>query len=228
MSVYKHELEKVIPQYILELDSVDISEYANYQFSKKYLKNKSKLIRQRKKVYYPLIKSTGRRIAVAIIAATMMGSVTAVAYEPARKAIKDFFVRMFNGYSIVRPVDDSKEIDNHKKTIEKEYNIKVPKEYTLSKDESVKTDDFIWKNYYTKDNQSYVYFSQYTKVYYHANVDNEQAELIQKFDKNQNEILVYSMDNIYTRIIWDNGEYIFELSGTFSESELMEIYYSLK
>jgi hypothetical protein len=51
--------------------------------------------------------------------------------------------------------------------------------------------------------------------------------LVTKIDKFGNEYLIYNYNGSIT-IIWDNGEYIFELSGTMSEAELMELYYTVK
>ena len=39
--------------------------------------------------------------------------------------------------------------------------------------------------------------------------------------------MIYKNDD-FISILWDNGEYIFELSGDISESEIMDIYYSVK
>ena len=39
--------------------------------------------------------------------------------------------------------------------------------------------------------------------------------------------MIYTNDD-FINILWDNGEYIFSLSGEISESEIMDIYYSVK
>ena len=64
------------------------------------------------------------------------------------------------------------------------------------------------------------------KDVYSSQIDNEKAELLKKEDISGNEVLVYSCNN-NVMLIWDNGEYVFELSGNMDEEELMKIYYTL-
>ena len=88
MSDTRSELKKLVPLYCDELNSLDLSLYENYEFSKDYLNKKEKLIKNQSRIYYPLIKTTGRRIASAIIAAAIMGTTTVAAYAPARNAVR--------------------------------------------------------------------------------------------------------------------------------------------
>ena len=161
MSDTRSELKKLVPLYCDELNSLDLSLYENYEFSKDYLNKKEKLIKNQSRIYYPLIKTTGRRIASAIIAAAIMGTTTVAAYAPARNAVRNFFLRNFNDHTVVSVQHDSKDIGE-----------------TSS-------------------------------------------------DKFGNEFILYTNDD-FISILWDNGEYIFELSGGISESEIMDIYYSVK
>lgn len=80
MSDTRSELKKLVPLYCDELNSLDLSSYSYYEFSKDYLNKKEKLIKNQSRIYYPLIKTTGRRIASAIIAAAIMGTTTVAAY----------------------------------------------------------------------------------------------------------------------------------------------------
>ena len=73
-----------------------------------------------------------------------------------------------------------------------------------------------------------IVFKQLTRELYNVSVDNEDTELVSKFDKNGRELLIHNYNDLSISIIWDDGEYIFELSGEMSESELMEIYYTVK
>ena len=126
MSDTRSELKKLVPLYCDELNSLDLSLYENYEFSKDYLNKKEKLINNQSRIYYPLIKTTGRRIASAIIAAAIMGTTTVAAYAPARNAVRNFFLRIFNDHTVVSVQHDSKDIGDHKSKIEKQYSITVP------------------------------------------------------------------------------------------------------
>lgn len=224
----KTELKKLIPLYCKEFESVDVSKYNDYQFSEKYIKNKEQLIKRQNRVYYPLVKTTGRKVASVAVAAALMGTITVAAYEPAREAVKDFFVRIFKGYSVVTTSKDSKTIDSHKQKIEYQYKIDVPDEFILSEDETVATDTYVSFSYYTEDRSKCLYFNQYTGDSYKSYVDNEHSVLSKKTDNFGNEILVYNYGDVSVTIIWDNGEYVFDLSGDMSEAEIMKIYYTVK
>ena len=151
MSDTRSELKKLVPLYCDELNSLDLSLYENYEFSKDYLNKKEKLIKNQSRIYYPLIKTTGRRIASAIIAAAIMGTTTVAAYAPARNAVRNFFLRIFNDHTVVSVQHDSKDIGDHKSKIEKQYSITVPEGFVLVESESVSTDNYIELCYYSDD-----------------------------------------------------------------------------
>ena len=213
MSDTRSELKKLVPLYCDELNSLDLSLYENYEFSKDYLNKKEKLIKNQSRIYYPLIKTTGRRIASAIIAAAIMGTTTVAAYAPARNAVRNFFLRIFNDHTVVSVQHDSKDIGNHKSKIEKQYSITVPEGFVLDESESVSTES--------------IYFDQYTADSYSSYYDNERGHFKTSSDKFGNEFMIYTNDD-FINILWDNGEYIFSLSGEISESEIMDIYYSVE
>ncbi|WP_456033101.1 DUF4367 domain-containing protein [Ruminococcus sp.] len=227
MSDTRSELKKLVPLYCNELNSLDLSSYENYEFSEDYLNKKEKLIKSQNRIYYPLIKTTGRRIASAIIAAAIMGTTTVAAYAPARNAVKNFFLRIFNDHSVVSVQYDSEDIGDHKSRIEKQYSITVPEGFVLDESESVSTDNYIELCYYSDDKKKSIYFDQYTADTYSSYYDNERGNFKFSSDKFGNEFMIYTNDD-FINILWDNGEYIFSLSGEISESEIMDIYYSVK
>lgn len=227
MSDTRSELKKLVPLYCDKLNSLDLSLYENYEFSKDYLNKKEKLIKNQSRIYYPLIKTTGRRIASAIIAAAIMGTTTVAAYAPARNAIKNFFLRIFNDHSVVSVQHDSKDIGDHKSKIEKQYSITVPEGFVLDESESVSTSSNIGLRYYSENKSESIYFDQYTADSYSSYYDNERGHFKFSSDKFGNEFMIYTNDD-FINILWDNGEYIFSLSGEISESEIMDIYYSVE
>lgn len=227
MSDTRSELKKLVPLYCDELNSLDLSLYSNYEFSKDYLNKKEKLIKNQSRIYYPLIKTTGRRIASAIIAAAIMGTTTVAAYAPARNAVRNFFLRIFNDHTVVSVQHDSKDIGNHKSKIEKKYSITVPEGFVLDESESVSTSSNIGLRYYSENKSESIYFDQYTADSYSSYYDNERGHFKFSSDKFGNEFMIYTNDD-FINILWDNGEYIFSLSGEISESEIMDIYYSVE
>lgn len=227
MSDTRSELKKLVPLYCDELNSLDLSSYSNYEFSEDYLNKKEKLIKNQSRIYYPLIKTTGRRIASAIIAAAIMGTTTVAAYAPARNAVRNFFLRIFNDHTVVSVQHDSKDIGDYKSRIEKQYSITVPNGFVLDESESFSTDNYIELCYYSDDKKKSIYFDQYTADSYSSYYDNERGHFKTSSDKFGNEFMIYTNDD-FINILWDNGEYIFSLSGEISESEIMDIYYSVE
>ena len=227
MSDTRSELKKLVPLYCDELNSLDLSLYENYEFSKDYLNKKEKLIKNQSRIYYPLIKTTGRRIASAIIVAAIMGTTTVAAYAPARNAVRNFFLRIFNDHTVVSVQHDSKDIGDHKSRIEKQYSITVPEGFVLDESESVSTSSNIGSRYYSENKSESIYFDQYTADSYSSYYDNERGHFKTSSDKFGNEFMIYTNDD-FINILWDNGEYIFSLSGEISESEIMDIYYSVE
>lgn len=227
MSDTRSELKKLVPLYCDELNSLDLSLYENYEFSKDYLNKKEKLIKNQSRIYYPLIKTTGRRIASAIIAAAIMGTTTVAAYAPARNAVRNFFLRIFNDHTVVSVQHDSKDIGDHKSKIEKQYSITVPEGFVLDESESVSTDNYIELCYYSDDKKKSIYFDQYTADSYSSYYDNERGHFKTSSDKFGNEFMIYINDD-FISILWDNGKYIFEICSNLDKRSVLELCESTK
>ena len=227
MSDTRSELKKLVPLYCDELNSLDLSSYSYYEFSKDYLNKKEKLIKNQSRIYYPLIKTTGRRIASAIIAAAIMGTTTVAAYAPARNAVRNFFLQIFNDHTVVSVQHDSKDIGDHKSKIEKQYSITVPEGFVLDESESVSTDNYIELCYYSDDKKKSIYFDQYTADSYSSYYDNERGHFKTSSDKFGNEFMIYINDD-FISILWDNGKYIFEICSNLDKRSVLELCESTK
>lgn len=216
MDFTRSELKKLIPIYCWEIESIDMSEYADYQFSEGYLKKKEKLIRQQKKVYYPLIKTTGRRIASAIIAAALMGTLTVAAYEPARNAVKDFFMGIFATHSDISAVNEDNDAPE---TIEAIYEIT----YDLSEFDVSFEDyhDYLRTICYS-NGQIDINYSQWVKSVFDMSVNTEGTEM-STINIGDYEAIYYTDNNNYSTVIWDNREYIIVIDTNLSQNELIEI-----
>lgn len=227
MSDTRSELKKLVPLYCDELNSLNLSLYENYEFSKDYLNKKEKLIKNQSRIYYPLIKTTGRRIASAIIVAAIMGTTTVAAYAPARNAVRNFFLQIFNDHTVVSVQHDSKDIGDHKSKIEKQYSITVPEGFVLDESESVSTDNYIELCYYSDDKKKSIYFDQYTADSYSSYYDNERGHFKTSSDKFGNEFMIYKNDD-FINILWDNGKYIFEICSNLDKRSVLELCESTK
>lgn len=224
MSDLRNELDSIVNSYYEELMSIDTTETEKYKFSKEYIAKRKEVIASFNKSSPKHIKHFGRRIAIALIAAIMISTITVFAYKPSRK----FIINKFSNHSEITISDNSNGKDTYKGRIERKYSITVPEDYALDEESSVETDEFIIYTYYNSDKTKSILFEQQTYDSFKSNIDNERTGLITKTDKYGQEIMVYSTDDIGVLFIWDNGEYVFNLSADMSEEELMKIYYSVK
>lgn len=217
MDIRKKELALLVPIYCQEIESIDISQYADYQFSEGYLQRKEKLIRQQKKVYYPLIKTAGRRIASAIAAAAIMGTMTVAAYAPARNAVKNFFLSIFATHSEISAVDSNNAAP---KTIEDIYEIT----YDLSGFAVVDKFDYdTLKTKVYRNGDKVIIYEQYAESKLDISVNTEEGE-ISSIYVGDIEAMYIINDNLgYKTVIWDNGEYILIVTTNLGQNELIEI-----
>ena len=207
---------------------VSSTSYPEYELSKEFQQKMNKLIRQQRKVYYPVIKTTGRRIAAAIIAAVMMGSVTAVAYEPAREAIKDFFMKHFGTHDVVETNYVIENIDINssyytKIRIEEEYEIAVPDGFEL---EEYYNDDCSINCRYS-NGKDFIDFEQIPAGIYSESIDNERSKSYNYTDDEGNKYLVYDW-NKSKLFIWNNGQYVFEISSNLDKNDIVDLCKSTK
>ncbi len=220
MNDIKKQLYPFIEENAGIIDDIDASEYEDYKFSEEYKKKKEFLIRNFDKPYYPLIKTTKRKVIFILASAAIIGTVSVAAYAPAR----EYVINKFSGHSRITTEINS---DEDPKTIQKAYSVIVPYDYKIDNEQSVYTDDYRSTVYYSERDNQYLYFEQSTKAAFSADIDNEQAEPTTKTDKNGNEMIIYNNGSNIS-IIWEANGYMFSLNGTLNEQEMMSIYYSLK
>ncbi len=110
--------------------------------------------------------------------------------------------------------------DNCPKTIEDVYYLPViPKEYELYK----QIFDSGWVNlsYIDYSTNKTLLFDQYVKDVFHIGFDNERGNL-EEISVNGKYALYYNGGSLGI-IIWDNEDYIMQISGDFSEDELIAL-----
>lgn len=201
-------------EHISELDIVE------HQFSAKFEKKMKKLIQRREKPYFELISTAGRRAACVIVAlAAISASVFSV--KAVREAVYDFIVKHFADHDEVTVICD----DDCPQTIQDEYCIsKIPDAFTETE---YSKDSISIYAVYSADNDKYIVFGQYAKPSYNMFIDNEHTTLDIYTDSDDQTYSIYETyeDHI---IIWDNGEYVFEISGNLNKDEMLELCRSIK
>ena len=103
----------------------------------------------------------------------------------------------------------------------------IPEGYELQ-DESVTSND---ATYIYRSRNDLFMFSQITKDSFPSNLDNEKSSVTTEVYKRQEYYINdYKYDNDYhiITVVWDNGEYIFELSAGLPKETMLDLYTSLK
>jgi len=201
---------------IPEAQAFASAETTDHVFSLEYTRKTEKLIKRQKKKYYPLICTSARRTACVIIAFFVISITTVLSVEALRTPFFDFIMSIFSNHSEVRSLDDG---GNYPDKIESYYEIT----YDLSEYQIIYSDTQNKKtNIYYNNGEKYIYFTQTVVKRYESNFNTEGAEL-EYIDINGIEAIGYlDNHNCYT-LIWNNGEYIIDITSNIGKDALIEI-----
>lgn len=199
-----------------EYDNLFSETDEEHVFSAKFEKKMKKLIKRRKKPYYRIINTVGKRVACALLAFLVASSVTVLSVKALREAFADFFISIYEKFSTIQSADET---GTAPETIEDIYEIT----YDLS-GFTIYYEDY---NEYSR-NISYVNddisidFQQYTKEMYDENVNTEGAN-ISTIIINSYEAIYFRDNHQYDCMIWDNGDYIIVLYSNIGKNALINI-----
>lgn len=227
MSDTRSELKKLVPLYCDELNSLDLSSYSYYEFSKDYLNKKRKAHKEPKPHLLSAYQNHRTKDRFCHNCGSYYGYNDCCRLCTARNAVRNFFLQIFNDHTVVSVQHDSKDIGDHKSKIEKQYSITVPEGFVLDESESVSTDNYIELCYYSDDKKKSIYFDQYTADSYSSYYDNERGHFKTSSDKFGNEFMIYINDD-FISILWDNGKYIFEICSNLDKRSVLELCESTK
>lgn len=199
-----------------EYDNLIHDTIEEHVFSAKFEKKMKKLIKRRKKPYYRIINTVGKRVACAVLAFLVASSATVLSVKALREAVADFFISIYEKFSTIQSADET---GTTPETIEDIYEITY--------DLSGFTIDYEDYNEYSR-NISYVNddilidFQQYTKEMYDENVNTEGAN-ISTIIINSYEAIYFRDNHQYDCMIWDNGDYIIVLYSNIGKNALINI-----
>jgi hypothetical protein len=147
------------------------SEYSiQHEFSENFENKMGKLIREERKPYYPLIKTKARAAIIVVILILFLLTTTAFAIEPIRNKVFDFFLNIFEEFSIVT-VDGDEEAEAPTSIIDQYEPGYIPEGYVFS-DEN-KTNDFITTYYVHEEPFDEISWTQSTKQSFTPTIDTE-------------------------------------------------------
>lgn len=202
-------MDEVLDEEYAELMEI-LADCGEHRFSDKHEREMRKLISRQRKPYFKLISSAGRRVACLIVSVLIL-SVSALS---------------------VKAICEEVFFDSHPKEIEKEYYI--PSIMTDYEEERstiyVTAKRYLRRAYQKKNGGERIEFSQFTKEYYDEHIDQKHKHFETVTDENgQKYTVVKSAGGGFITFIWDNGEYVFVVTGNnLDKDELLDLCKSIK
>lgn len=186
-------------------------------FSDKFNKESAKLIKRQKRSYYPLICTSARRVACIIVSFLVVSMTTVLSVDALRKPFFEFIASIFSDHSEIR-VDDS-EAKDAPKIIEEKYEITTGLEgfniSFVSESEEMRLIEY-------KSGNNFIRFMQYTFDLGTANVNTENAK-VEHISINGYDAIAWISNLSTTHIMWNNGEYIFNIISDVGQDALIDI-----
>ena len=219
---------EIISQVIDDIMDEDIDEYMSsvhiyeeHTFSERHNKKMQKLIKRQRSPLFRFTNTAGKR-AACIIAAILIVSAFSLSVKAIREPVFNFVSSLFSDH---REVSIESGTDSgYSKMIEEEYYIsELPEGFEQT--EYSKTDTGIVSMY--KLDNGFVLFEQTVKCHYKEYYDNERSEFNEYIDSNGDKYMIVS-NNFDTTYIWDNGQYIFEITSNLDKEFILKLCKSTK
>lgn len=209
-----------------EVNRLDYAEFDNppeHRFSRRSRKTMKKLLRPepaRRSIHWSRIPVRKRIVLVLLIVLLAAVGVTAGAV-----AIYGFKQERHREYTILRTVN----ADDCPKSIETVYYLpEIPEGYELYKENSGKR--FVLTYYIDHSTNISFNFEQRVKDRYNSYFDTERNDF-EELDINGHYALFLDLSDSEHEsglIVWDNGDYILKINGSFTKSKLVELAKSVK
>lgn len=197
-------------------------EEPSHEFSSRYKSSVNKLLKRRRKTYYPLISSLGKRVTTVAAAAAVAMYCSVFTVSSVKESLYEIDQSEYEEYFYHVTVD--KDVAQYYPTvIEEEYTLSgIPSDYeeTICQKSEKKI-----RSVYENKNRNYIIFYQYTKAVFNSGFIYENEEIFT--DENDQQYICYSFDDTTVlkdcTFFWDNGQYIFEVSSDMDKEQLFEL-----
>lgn len=180
-----------------------------------------RLLARRKRGFYVLFGTAGRRVASITVAVLVAATVTTVSVEALREPVAQFFTQVFERFTQVFFVDDTP--DTPEVEMAKRAPTYVPEGYTVEREEDL---GIMYIIVYVSENGEKLRYSQQFKDSVEVIADTEGIQytniLIGTYEG-----ITYENKNANT-ITFSDEEYTYILSGALSTNKLTEIAKSIK
>ena len=206
------------------LEQLHLDYMAKHEFSKGFEAKMQKLIRRERKPYYPFIKTKARIAVVVVMAILFLMTTTAFAIEPIRNKVFDFFINIYEEFSIVT-VDDNREETAPISILDQYEPSYIPEGYVFS--EENKKEDFISTYYVCENPFDEISLTQSIKQSFVPIVDTEGVTTTEiKLSNGMKGF--YCTNKGVNILVLHNADYAFMISSQIKLDELINFAESLK
>lgn len=215
------EFGKII--YDVMIDEYDelLVENVEHEFSLKFEKRMEKLINRRKKPYFRMINTVGKRVACIAACTFIVSAGALMSVDAVRDTVFGFIMNIFEDHSDISFEDDGK----HPDTIQDIYEIGYDmSDYEISFE--VNNDKMRSVEYMDNKGNSIV-FEQYVEDAFNLRINTEDAT-VSHIDLNGYDAMYYYDNNSFNNLIWDNGQYIFYISSNLTKEKTISVAESVK
>lgn len=195
-----------------------------HEFSPEFELKMKRLINKVGKPYYPFIKTRARIVAVVAALIILLSATTVLASETLRKTVFDFFVNIYEEFSIVTVDETSNNHSTSPETIEVVYSPSIPAGYTLV--ENLKTDNLISHYYVRQDPFNEISVKQQTKLSFTPTIDTENVDTTNIELSNGMQGFYCTNKGVHLMVL-HNADYAFLLTSQGDLEELIDIAESL-
>ena len=194
----------------------------DHEFSDEFARKMDKLIGRRKKPYYQMINTAGKRVACIFAVIFIAAFTTIMSVSALRNAFKDFFMSIFSDHSEISANVESNEAAPG--TIQVNYDIG----YDLSDYDVIYEEyDKISRNIIYQNENTIIDYQQLVKSEFDMGLNTENAE-ISTIDISGHDAVYYIDNHQFYHLIWDNGDYIIMISSNIGRNELIDIANSVR
>lgn len=194
-----------------------VPQMPDHRFSRKFERKMKKLIRYVGSGPVHFHKITLKKLFIYITVALITAAIMAFSVGAARDFFKNFFMEVFGTHTAVQSIADN---INAPGSIEDVYTVTIPEGFELTYQDEV----FEWSlfvEYIYRRNNDYICFGQFVKSEYDVNVNTENRTM-DHIEVNGNDGYIVDLGNDEYYISWDNGDYIFDMTGNISKNALID------
>lgn len=189
-----------------------------HTFSSAFEQKMRKLIRSQKKPYYMMINTVGKRVAIVVIVALMTITTTVFSVKALRDDVLNFFIEIYEKFSIVFFDDDHTPDTSIVMKIDKVYTPEYLPDGFIQTSKIVS--DVIVRYEYSDEKNNKLFFEQMILSSKVA-IDTEHRNS-KKIDIAGN-TGIYFNDKEYNNLLWNDGTYAFNLISTIDKEEMIKV-----